>query len=161
MSGTLGHWWNIFFKSNYNLPWLQRIKRVMTIPSKTGTRNILLPKFMFAATFSSIWGTTGWEAKRSVEKTRCWILSGARSAGKGPYIWARSHRTSRQMRKERSIFFPGKKGRRCRAAVRGSGLRSIKKPVCQRKNQKTTFNLFHGHHERADLHRTLTCPYRN
>lgn len=141
---------------NWNLPWLHRIKRVMTIPSNTGTRNILLPKFMFAATSSLTWGTTGWEAKRSVEKTRSWILSEPRSAGNGPHIWARSQRTFRQMRKGRSIFFPGRKRQRW-----GFGMKVYKEACFSEVKKKKTFNLSDGQYESADLHRTLTCPYRN
>lgn len=104
---------------------------------------------MFAASRWS-WATSGRGAKGSVEETRSWILSEARSAGPAPHIWSRARGTSRHTREERSIFSPGKKRRRCRAAERGAlGRGSRKEPGFSKVKKNPHF---------APTEKLLICP---
>lgn len=141
---------------NYNLPWLHRIKRVMTIPSKTGTRNILLPKFMFAATSSLTWGDYWLGGKEVREKKKK-----KRAAGSSAMILTfepdRRELPGKCAKRDPSSFWERNDG----AAQRwGFGIR-VYKEASFSEVKKKTFNLSHGHHKSADLHRILTCLYRN
>lgn len=134
---------------------------MMTIPSKIGTRNILFPKFMFAATSSLTWGTTGWKAKRSVGKKK----AGSSVNPDPPAMVLTLEPDRRELlgkcaKSDPSSFLERNDGG---AAQRwGFGIKVYKEASFSEViKKKKTFNLTHGHHESADLRRTLTCPYRN